>query len=125
MRAKARSKIQHWDQAQVLLALKRQAELSARVIQKDFPGLYGAALRYFGSWRSAVEAAGFDYLKITKRKPPGYWTKQRILAEIRALPNKRSSFAREKRRDLYSAAIRFFLSWELAVEISSEEKGLL
>jgi hypothetical protein len=85
--------------------------------------LTSAAIRYFGSWKAAVEAAGIDYEgiarvgrrrraeKITK------WTRETILEEIRRLhaagEDLTSTNVRRKYLSLYATARRrdHFGSW--------------
>ena len=89
--------------------------------------LTSAAIRYFGSWRAAVEAAGIDYEgvaalgkrrraeKITK------WTRETILEEIRRLhgagEDLTSTNVRSKYLSLYATARRpdHFGSWANAL----------
>jgi hypothetical protein len=89
--------------------------------------LTSAAIRYFGSWRAAVEAAGIDYAavaaagrrrrseKITK------WSKESILEEIRRLhaagEDLSSTVVRRKYLSLYATARRkdHFGSWAEAL----------
>ena len=89
--------------------------------------LTSAAIRYFGSWRAAVEAAGIDYEgvaalgrqrraeKITK------WTRETILEEIRRLHGSgedlTSTNVRRKYLSLYATARRpdHFGSWANAL----------
>lgn len=49
--------------------------------------LVAAAIDYFGSYRAAVEAAGFDYDQIRLRRPP--YTDEELLADLRALARRR------------------------------------
>lgn len=90
--------------------------------------LTSAAIRYFGSWKAAVQAAGIDYedvaavgrqrrsQKITK------WTKETILDEIRRLnragEDLTSTVVRQKYLSLYATARRkdHFGSWASALD---------
>lgn len=51
-----------WDPRRIRLAVRkrasRQLPLNPAAVQDDDPGLWGAANRYFGSWRQTLEAAG-------------------------------------------------------------------
>lgn len=94
----------------------RLEERSPKCCQRSNPRLYGAALRYFGSWKEAITAAGFDYNEVRKRVPPGYWSRKRIIDELMSLKEKSSSQMRTQRPDLYSAALRVFGTWRKAVE---------
>ncbi|MEK6623326.1 MAG: hypothetical protein AABY86_00060 [Bdellovibrionota bacterium] len=100
----------------ILSEILRLQEVSAKHAQRFHADLYSAAIRHFSTWRKAVEAAGFEYQKIAKRKLRGHWCRERVIAEITQLSKKNSSYARLHRRDLYSAAIRLFGSWKNAIE---------
>lgn len=104
-----------WSSKLVTDSIGELENRSAKFNQTKNPGLYGAAIRYFGSWKTAVEATGFDYQDVAKRKVPGYWQKDKIVEEIKKLEEKSSGFVRKFRRGLYSAALRLFCSWESAV----------
>lgn len=107
-----------WSTERVLSEICKLRDLSGKSVQQHHPKLYGAALRHFKSWKTAIEGAGFDYSKVVRRRLPGYWSRERVIEEIKKLPQRNSNFARQKRPDLYSAAIRVFESWEAAVECS-------
>ena len=66
------------------LLRRRGARLNHNAIGQEIPELVAAAYRYFGTYRRAVEAAGFDYLKVRVR-PQRSWNRRRILSEIRHL----------------------------------------
>lgn len=108
-------RLQRWSSEDVLLQIKNLSDLSAKYNQKNFPSLYGAAVRHFGSWREAIEAAGVPYSTVSKRKPAGYWSKERVIHAIQSLPEKRSGLVRKKHSDVYNAAMRYFASWKDAV----------
>ncbi len=90
--------------------------------------LTSAAIRYFGSWKAAVEASGVDYTqvaalgkqrrveKITK------WTRETILAELKRLQlegeDLTSGIVRRKYLSLYATARHkeHFGSWAAALE---------
>lgn len=107
-----------WNKKEVQRQIQELNSLSARTCQRTSPALYGAAVRHYGSWKNAVESAGFNYKQVLKRKPSGYWNKERILAEIQRLRNKSSGNVRQNNPPLYSAAIRLFTSWKKAVELA-------
>ncbi len=89
--------------------------------------LTSAAIRYFGSWRAAVEAAGIDYSRIAeagrrrRSEKMTKWTRERILEEIKSLfeagDDLSSSVVRRKHLALYATARRpeHFGSWSSAV----------
>jgi len=48
-------------------ALRNAGEsLKSTNVRKNYPALYSAACRHFGSWRDAVEEAGIDYEAIRR-----------------------------------------------------------
>lgn len=83
-----------------------------------FPSLVATACsrKYFGSWRAAVEAAGFNYDEILQVKR---WSKERVLEEIRQLYEKgedlRPSAVARLCQTLLMAARKFFGGWREAV----------
>ena len=119
-----------WTADEVLKEIRSLTDLSAKYNQKSFPSLYGATIRHFGSWKKAIEAAGFSYDTVTRRKLAGYWTKDRLIEAIQALPEKHSNYVRKKHAGLYSAALRLYGSWGKAVcaagiDYESVRKGWL
>lgn len=107
-----------WSAERVISEIKALKDRSAKFNQKTFPSLYGASIRHFGSWKKAVEAAGFPYEAISRKKATGYWDRERLVEAIQKLSEKHSNFVRKKHADLYSAALRIFGSWEKAVTAS-------
>ncbi|MCM2279868.1 MAG: hypothetical protein NDJ89_17475 [Oligoflexia bacterium] len=105
-----------WDQETVLNEIRKLETLSPRTVQQQQPSLYGAAVRLFGAWRTAVEQAGYSYDNVTSRRGPGYWSNERILREIRGLRELNSNCVRHTSVGLYSAALRVFGTWQRAVE---------
>lgn len=73
--------------------------------------------KYFGSWRAAVEAAGFDYDEVVRVRR---WTPERVIAEILALHQQgaslRPSAIMNVKQTLLTAARKHFGSWRSAVE---------
>jgi hypothetical protein len=89
-------------------------------------GLVGAAAVYFGSWRQAIEAAGFDYRKIKRQKE---WSKKEVVAEIRRMRREGMELCttipvRRRYRILHAAAVRYFGSWAAAVKAAKLERLL-
>lgn len=74
---------------------------------------------YFGSWRNAIVAAGFDPKEVCRRKRK--WTRERVLARIRELyeAGEDLSHSAAKRNHQYLVVVaingRFFGSWRDAV----------
>lgn len=107
-----------WSKETVIREIKNLDFFSAKQIQKKRADLYGAAVRVFGSWKNAVEAAGFDYSQIRKNKFSGFWTEMNVIEGIKLLSQKHSGFARKNKPDLYGAALRLFGSWGVAVRMA-------
>ncbi len=88
-----------------------------KVWQQD-PTLYSAAKKQFGSWRAALQAAGFQ---ATRRA----WTKQEILAEIHARCREGESLSSglPANKTLAAAAVRYFGSWAKALQAAGVVTG--
>lgn len=56
--------------------------LYSHYVRKNFQELLAAGIRYFGSWESAIEAAGISYESVRRYHE---WNKDRIVAKIRDL----------------------------------------
>jgi hypothetical protein len=110
-----RKRFRRWTRDEVLNEIRNLSDRSAKVNQREFPTLYGAAVRHFKNWKGAITAAGLTYESITKRKPTGYWTREKVIQTIQSLETKHSSAVRKSHSDLYNAALRLFRSWKAAV----------
>lgn len=76
------------------------------------PALVSAGTYYFYSWRNAVTAAGFDYLKMRRQEE---WSKDRIVKLLRLARQRKDDFSHnEFERNhfrLFHAAVNHFGSW--------------
>lgn len=115
MSPRTSARYRKWSKEAILDEISQLTEISAKKIQCDRSSLYGAAIRYFGSWKKAVEAAGFDYSRVRKSKIKGYWSPQTVTQKILTLNEKHSAIVRKFNADLYNAALRIFGSWEKAI----------
>lgn len=93
------------------------APLNVSSVEAERGGLVGAALQYFGSWRTAVEAAGIDYVQVKRQRE---WSKREIVKEIRDCHKQGMKLGttmevRQRNRNLHAAAVRYFGSWALAL----------
>jgi hypothetical protein len=79
-------------------------------------GLHAAGIRFFGSWRNTLVAAGINPAKTFRRTR---WTPNRILAVIRNLSRRRDPLNQQKllqrHGGLVVAARRHFGSWNGAI----------
>jgi len=100
-----------------ILSRNGKEPLNSYYYATNYPDVYAAAERIFGSWGSAIEAAGLDYSKIKKYKT---WSKQSVLDAIRRLHKEGkqifSQNAQNHHKDLYMASIKRFGSWGKAVQ---------
>jgi len=121
-----------WNPKNVQSELRRlhrdNAALHHAALERENPALMLAAYRYFGSYSSAVSAAGLNYDRIRVRPMPS-WDKQRVISRIRELEkNKNGLWKRAVRRvDPYldRAADRCFGSYKRAVRLSGVSADLL
>lgn len=87
----ARLRRNFWSTDRVIAAIRdlHAAGRSVKAVEANeaVPGVLQAAYVYLGSWRTALQAAGIDP-RSTRRspgpaKPPGYWSAQRVIEEIK------------------------------------------
>jgi hypothetical protein len=105
---------------------KAKAALHVSAAERQYGGLVGAATVYFGSWRQAITAAGYDYLQIKRQKE---WSKPAIVKEIKRMKREGVNLSttipiRAKYRILHAAAIRYFGSWAAAMKAAGLERLL-
>jgi len=115
--------VDYWTDEVILDAIKQRLkdgkDLRTRAVSREDSGLLVAGNRRFGNWYSAVEAAGIS--PGWKEKPPiGYWTKERIIDEIKAVHSKGEDLSDRNisitHSKLYGAAYHHLDSWQNAVE---------
>ena len=97
--------------------------MAPSLVREVSPKLFNAAVRgkYFGSWRKALSASGFEpereyakYRTILRQKSP--WRKAGILQQLIRMSPEELKTAYKTRPDLYSAARRRFGTWGGALE---------
>jgi Homing endonuclease associated repeat len=75
-----------WSNQQVLEEIKqwhaKGKPLYSHYMRQNFQELLAAGIRYFGSWRKAVEAAGIAYDDVRKYQD---WSKERIILKVQEL----------------------------------------
>lgn len=120
-----------WTQERVTIEIRdlngKGVDLRHGAVQEQYKRLVSAAIRYFGSWRAAVEAAGVNYEDLRKSSEQsrlekiGKWSDERILADIRDLQARgedlRAVVVKNKYPALFSAAVspRYFGNWRKAL----------
>lgn len=98
-------------------------KLNPSAVKKEHGSLYTKTLQHIGDWKKAVEMCGIDYNSVITKKPNGYWTKERIINEIKRVSEIDGDLSAAnmlaKYSDLYRVAIRDFGSWEEALKHKS------
>jgi hypothetical protein len=93
--------------------------LSHAAVRDDDYVLYRAAIKTYGTWYGALNAAGIPEEKHRIEASVGYWTKGRIVSQISELASRgedlSSRYCQYKHNKLLSAAINRFGSWEKAI----------
>ncbi len=126
-RREAVKKITKWDRARVLEEIKNTPFDKLWYVYKNNIALHSAARREYGSWRKALEAAGYDYDEVNKAAGTRYtsWTLEKIVRMVRELAPDHLSYGSMANENLllYSAAYRRFGSWQNALRAAglSEE----
>lgn len=96
--------------------------LNSSYIDNNHKDLMMASVRYFGSWKSAIEESGFSYSDFHEREN---WSKEIVINKIRERFNSGKSIyfsdVNEDDNALYTIGYRLFGSWKEAVESASIE----
>ncbi len=83
------SRYQHWSRKDILECLstrkRKGQDINSGAVQREVPGLYGAAVRMFKTWDEALRAAKIDPETVRQRRE---WTKQRVIEELVAFKQK-------------------------------------
>ncbi|MDD5728871.1 MAG: hypothetical protein PHV59_09925 [Victivallales bacterium] len=99
-----------------ILARQGKEPLNSYYYASNYPDVYAAAERTFGSWGSAIEACGIDYKTVRKYK---VWSRQRVLDRIHELAQADeplySQYAQNHHKALYMAALKRFGNWGQAL----------
>jgi hypothetical protein len=66
-KSRRRSKLTKWSKTQVLEEVKKSQSLNLLTTYRDRLALYSAARREFGSWKQALEQAGYKLTKGTNK----------------------------------------------------------
>jgi len=120
-----------WTMERVISDIQEMEKMGANLrhgsVQEEHKRLVSAAIRYFGSWRAAVEASGVDYGMLRKSSEDvrlqkvGKWSNERIVQEIKELQSQNAEMnaviIKNKYPALFSAAVspRYFGNWRNAL----------
>lgn len=108
-----------WDRQAVVRRIRQRAAeglpLYMGIVERTECTLPSAALRWFGSWSQALEAAGIDPGVWAKRVPK--WTPQGVVKAIRTMHARRAAVGHTalKRNSITRAGIQFFGNWDAAL----------
>ena len=102
-----------WDRNSIVFELKSRSQneepLNSGALQQEDPGLHAAAVRHFGSYDGALQAARLNPADVRQRHT---WTKPEVIKALKAASKegKHLSDSSIRREDpaLYGAAIRLF-----------------
>ncbi len=107
-----------WSQDEILSEIKSRIEngSSLNCADPNNRNLGAASVRYFGSWRGALKAAGFE-------RPQRQWSRELILTEIKQRLELGASLRSDEPNNtkLASAATRNFGSWNAARQAAGED----
>jgi len=109
------------DMRQVLRAIRylchSGSSLKTQHVRANRNSLYDAALRHFGSWRYALEAAGINTTQVTSHSE---WGRDQIIEGIllRAVERRPLGTTKVRPLSLKTAAVKEFGSWALALRAS-------
>jgi len=124
MTVKGHVPFKYWSRKRVHEAIRRRIESEKSMllgdVLSDNSGLYAAAHKYAGGWRSALKALGYDYRQFCRERPK--WSAQRVIRcilerEVSGLTMRAGAVLRDDSK-LLSAAERYFGSWRQALRAS-------
>jgi hypothetical protein len=115
--------VETWSRPKIVISLRharRQGEaLHSGSARRTMGPLYKAAVKYYGSWAKALEAAGIPYHKVARRAPFEVWSRDRILQEMRSLAKSGRErdyvYIHHHHSKLYAAARNHFGNWREAL----------
>lgn len=108
---------------EILKLHKQGMDISHKNIRQTRKDLIVAAENNFKSWAQAVNSSGIDYFKTVAINKNKFWTKEKIIEEIKKLYSSGNmlnsqSIQKSENRDLFDASKEKFGSWENAVNTS-------
>lgn len=83
------SRYHHWDRQAILKTLvehhRKRRPINSGHMQRAIPGLYGAAIRIFGTYDEALRAAGIDPSTVRQRRQ---WSREEVVRQMRLFVQK-------------------------------------
>jgi hypothetical protein len=110
-----------WSKEEVLKVIGELSrggkQLNSGHIARNYPALAYAGRKFYGTWESAIGAAGLDYESIRRKC---FWSREKIVAQIRQLKaageRLNVSAAEKSHGGLVGAASVYFGSWRQAIK---------
>ncbi len=91
-----------WTKPRILMSIKslekRGIQLSITSTRKSHKSLVEAAVRYFGSWSKAVDAAGIPYRAHLRRWSTKYWLDKMDSAQYEVVLEKAQTYAKKAKK---------------------------
>ena len=106
---------------EVIVELRKLAAEGDQLVGRDHPQLHRPAIKLFGSWLSAIKAAGVEVPD--RRKWPPERVIELIRQDITAGCPMGGQAVINRNRKLYAAAKRQFGSWRTALEFVRSAEG--
>ena len=117
-----------WTKSKIIEKIKEEHsknnDINSAVFQKKHGSVHYCACKIFGSWKNAIESAGFDYNDISLYAYRITWSKKMIISKIKKLYNNdvdlMASNIRDNFGDLFNAVRRCngIETWENAVKLA-------
>ena len=110
-----------WSKAEIIrqLRARKGKPLNQAAMEREMPALVMATYRYFGNYRKALRAAGFDYAAVRVR-PRRIWNSRRVVGELKKVRKAKAGLwqneIKRTRPDLLHAAQRYFGSYPRAAK---------
>jgi len=99
-----------------------ESDISYVYMKEKHPSLVAAACNYIGSWKKALELAGFDYEEVQKRGREAQRERERawyceiLLERLEKMGTTDSARIRDTQPKFHKLIMQYFKSWTKAVE---------
>lgn len=98
-KTRRRNKLTKWSKIQVLEEVKKSQSLNLLTTYRDRLALYSAARREFGSWKQALEEAGYKLTKTSNKNQNQIAESASFLPEAKNVLSKKSDEGNTQRAD--------------------------
>lgn len=121
-------KYHKWDRPRILAELRdrvrKNKPVNSGVVQREIPGLYGAATRIFGSYDEALRAAKLDPLRVRERRE---WDRPIVLEALRGFDKRHgainNTLLRKHDPSLQKGVNKIFRSLDSALAAMGKTNG--